>query len=77
MQNLTVTLDERYLNEALKLGIIKDISDFFNRALIAYVESKKAEMEKQQVLDGLKEAVHDVKNDRVSDIGTLWNSIED
>lgn len=77
MQNLTVNLDERYLNEAIKLGIIKDVSDFFNRALIAYVESKKAEMEKQQVLDGLKEAVDDVKNDRVSDIGTLWNSIED
>ena len=71
MQNLTVNLDERYLNEAIKLGIIKDVSDFFNRALIAYVESKKAEMEKQQVLDGLKEAVDDVKNDRVSDIGTI------
>lgn len=76
MRTLTLNVDERYLSEALKLGNIKDISEFFNRTLIEFVEWKKAEVEKQQVLDGLKEAVDDVKNNRVSKIDTLWDSID-
>ncbi|MCK4766558.1 MAG: hypothetical protein KAW12_30465 [Candidatus Aminicenantes bacterium] len=41
-----------------------------------FVEFKKNEIEKQQILNGLKEAVDDVKNNRVSKIDTLWESIE-
>jgi alpha-N-acetylglucosamine transferase len=77
MQTLKISVDERYLKEAKRLGIINDISDFFNKTLIDFVESKKAEAEKQKVLAGLKEAVDDVKSDRVSKIDTLWDSIDD
>jgi hypothetical protein len=77
MQTLKIALDERYLDEAKKLGIIGDISEFFNKTLIDYVESRKAEIEKQQILDGLREAVEDVKENRVSKIETLWDSIND
>jgi hypothetical protein len=77
MQTLKINLDERYLDEAKRLGIIDDMSAFFNKTLIDYVEFKKREMEKQQVLNGLKEAVEDVKSNRVSSIDTLWDSIDD
>jgi hypothetical protein len=76
MQTVKVTLDETYLNEAIRLGKIKDISEFFNKTLIDFVESKRVEMEKQQILQGLKEAVDDVKNNRVSKIDTLWDSLD-
>ena len=77
MQTLKIAVDERYLNEAKRLGIIDNISEFFNKTLIHFVESKKAELEKQQVLEGLKEAVDDVKNNRVHSIDTLWDSIDE
>jgi hypothetical protein len=77
MQTLKIALDERYLDEAKKLGIIDDVSEFFNRTLIDYVETKRAEIEKQQILDGLKEAIDDVKKDKVLKIETLWDSIDD
>lgn len=77
MQTLKISIDEHYLKEARRLGIIEDLSDFFNKTLIDFVEAKKAEAEKQQILAGLKEAVEDVKNGRVSKIDTLWDSIDD
>ena len=77
MQTLKISIDERYLKEAKRLGIIGNLSEFFNKTLINFVESKKAELEKQQVLEGLKEAVEDVKYNRVSKIDTLWDSIDD
>jgi hypothetical protein len=77
MQTLKVSLDERYLKEAKRLGIVDNLSEFFNKTLVDIVESKKAELKKQQILEGLKEAVGDVKNNRVSKIDTLWNSIDD
>jgi phenylpyruvate tautomerase PptA (4-oxalocrotonate tautomerase family) len=77
MQTVRISLDERYLNEARRLGLIGDVSEFFNKTLKDFVEAKKAEMEKQQILAGLREAVADVKNNRVSKIDTLWNSIDD
>ena len=77
MQTLKVSLDERYLKEAKRLGIVDNLSEFFNKTLVDIVESKKAELKKQQILEGLKEAVGDVKNNRVSKIDTLWNSSDD
>ena len=77
MQTLKISLDERYLKEAKRLGIVENLSEFFNKTLRDIVEFKKAELQKQQALEGLKEAVKDVKNNRVSKIDTLWDSIDD
>lgn len=77
MQTLEIPVDEQYLDEARKLGIIDKLPEFLNRSLIEFVRAKRKEMEPQQILDGLKEAVDDVKNQRVSSIDTLWDSIDD
>ena len=77
MQTLKIPFDEKYLNEARRLGIIDKLPEFLNRSLIEFVQAKRKEIEPQQVLEGLKEAVEDVKHNRVSSIDTLWDSIDD
>ncbi len=77
METLKISLDERYMKEARKLGIVGDVSAFFNNLLKDFVESKKAELEKARILEGLQEAVDDVNNNRVSRVDSLWESMDD
>ncbi len=77
MQVLEISLDERYIDEARKMGIIENFSEFFNKSLVDYVNRKKREMEKMEILAGVQEAVDDVNHNRVSKIDTLWTSIDD
>lgn len=46
-----------------------------DRSLMECIEAKRTEIESQQILEGLKEAVEDVKSHRISGIDTLWESV--
>jgi hypothetical protein len=45
--------------------------------LIDIIEAKKEEIAKQKILEDLKEAVDDVRNNNVSTVDSLWDSIDE